>query len=361
VISYWIKTKVGLGSIIVTVILLNHGFCGDPRTELLEFLNKASKSNDTLSGKVEEFELPDTNIAAGSLPLKAEKTTSSARFHKQGENILFETSGNVELSNVGVDSRFNNIADVIVFSEDQVFSFLPLGSGADPFANLHIYRPKDVPHLRRRIDNSLVFVLASAYQVSGLSVASAVISPDAKVSGDLQTGLSLHVISKSPVKNELKYNVKASEGKFSTFAILDTQLGESGSIVYEVRSEGLWNGHSAIPDIVVKRVSGATFGNPVVNQYKVGVEPSDEKIKFPIDKLFFKRYERDYTVSNGEKLTGEIIEAVPENIRGLGMKRFATDRNPLRRGYGYTIAAGVLFSLLAIFSTFWILKKGRMR
>jgi hypothetical protein len=43
------------------------------------------------------------------------------------------------------------------------------------------------------------------------------------------------------------------------------------------------------------------------------------------------------------------------------MKRFDTIQNPLRRGYGYTIAAGVLFSLLVILGIFWILKKGRVR
>jgi len=350
---------------IVLVLLLNHGYGGDPRTELLDFLEKATKSTDILSGTLETLKLADTDITKGSLPLKSDESARVARFYKHGEDILLETSGNIELSNVGPGSRFNNIADVIVFSDDQVFEFIPLVSGLDPFANLRVHRPKDAEGLRSRIDDSLIFVLASAYQVNGLSFASYVISPDAQVSGDLQSGLSLHVTFETlSGKNDLKYIVKASDGKFSSYAKVESTVAGAGNVVVEVRCDGLWNGITASPNLVVRRLSGGPFSNPVVEQVKVIVEPWDESIKFPIDKEFFKRYERDYTFHKGVDFAGqniEVIEAVPGHIRGLGMKRFDTIQNPLRRGYGYTIAAGVLFSLLVILGIFWILKKGRVR
>jgi hypothetical protein len=357
-----VKANRGCCCGILVILLQNQVHAGDPKSELLDFLEKASRSIEILSGTIEEIKLSDTDITKGSLPLKSDAIASVARFFKNGENILLETSGNIELSNVGPGSRFNNIADVIVFSDDQVFEFLPLGSGADPFGNLHIYRPKDVPQLRRRIDENLIFVLSSAYQVNGLSVAPSVISPEVQVSGDLQSGLSLHAKSgsKEAISNS-RYNVTASDGKFSTYAQVEGQITGAGSLVIEVRCDGLWDGLTAIPNVVVRKVSGAAFGDPVVNQYKVIYEPWDESVKFPVDKLFFKRYERDYTVSDGLEFKGEVIEAVPEHIRGLGMKRFSASENPLRRGYGYTIAAGVLLSLLVILGTFWILKKGRVR
>jgi hypothetical protein len=360
--TFQIIRKAVCCNFILLMLLLNHGYGGDPKGELIDFLEKASRSIEVLAGTLETLKLADTDISTGSLPIKSEGNASYARFYKHGENILLETSGNTELSNVGPGSRFNNIADVIVFSDAQVFEFLPLGSGADPFANLHIRRPKDVPNLRRRIDDSFVFVLASAYQVNGLSVAPSVVSPDVEVSGDLQSGLSLYAKSGSKEANSnSRYTVKASEGKFSTYVRVESQLTGTGSLVVEVRCDGLWDGLTATPSIVVRKLSGTAFGEPVVNQYKITVEPWEESIKFPIDKFFFKRYERDYTVSNGDELTGEVIEAVPEHIRGLGMRRFAISREPLRRGYSYTIAAGVVFSLLVIFGTVWILKKGMGR
>lgn len=329
----------------------NCTYADDATKSLRSFLGKASKSVESVTGKMDTFELGSTAISEVDVQAVVGDPASSSRFFKGKDGLIIETLGEEGLADVGYGSKYNGIADVIGFSEKELFSFVPVQYSAKPFANLSIYPRHQAPQFDNRIQTSFLNVINGLFEISGFPIASAAIRPEAKIVGDLSDAIELNISeSTNGIETQLSFSVQSREGNIYTTSRLLTQPTVDQELVVETRCAGRVVNDEFRPDYVIRRMSGVLFGEAQTELFKMTLSERDSEINFPIDKYFFKRYERDYTVCYGDStVTSEMIEAASETNRQLGEKRFASSAAGAQRS-GKSIALIFTAILLAAIS-----------
>lgn len=331
-------------------------YADDATKSLLSFLGKASKSVESVAGSMDTYELGSTAISEIDVQSVVGAPASSSRFFKGSDGLIIETLGEEGLADVGYGSKYNGIADVIGFSEKELFSFVPVQSTAEPFANLSIYPRHQAPKFDNRIQTNFLNVINGLFEISGFPIASAAIRPEAKIVGGLSNGIELNIADKtSGIGTQLSFTVQSRAGNVYTTSRLLTQPTVDQELVVETRCAGRVVNDEFRPDYVIRRMSGALFGEAQTELFKLTLSEKEPEINFPIDKYFFKRYERDYTVCYGDStVTSEMIEAASEANRQLGEKRFALSAAGAQRS-GRSIAlifTAILLVALSIVITY---------
>lgn len=224
----------------------------------------------------------------------------------KGDDALVEFLGNPGMTPAGGESRskYSDIFQVLAASKDGTFDFTAL---APTHATLKTYTPDQPEWVRNRIDSQILDPLSAFSTINGFPIATLLTNGEAVVRADPAKGqYSITAKHKDPGHpSTLTYDLAITDQAVRCSSKLTGGPPDS-VITIETLAEGDIQSGTFIPRRVAKRTSAPGWGDTGPGWRDVTREvahftPKDfEPAPFPITADFFKKYERPYSVTQGD-------------------------------------------------------------
>jgi len=298
-----------LGALLLCVGLLPcvPSRAGDDSKDLAALLSRADVVARGFRGEFETFrgeDRPDEPLDFRTDGLKRE---FKGRLWVKGDDALVEFLGDPGMTPPGWNGRYKNVVQALAASKNETFDFTAIGSTAAPYANLRVYAPDQPEWVRNRIDSQVLDYLNALSTINGFQVESLLTSAEAVVKADPAKGrysiTARHNDAKNP--STITYDLTISDQTVSCSSKLTT--GPAASvIIIETMAEGEIQGETIIPRRVARRISAPAWGDmgpglrDVTREVALFTPKDLEPAPFPISSDFFKKYERPYSVIQGD-------------------------------------------------------------
>lgn len=272
----------------------------DDSKDLAALLSRADVASRGFRGEFETFRGEDQPNAPLDFRTDDLRPEFRGRLWVKGEDALVEFLGGPGMEPSGRDARDKSreIIQVLAASKDATFDFTALPRQN---ATLKIYNPDQPEWVRNRIDSQILDPL------NAFSFAKTLINDEAVVRAD-------------PAKGQYSITAKYNDARNPSIVICDLAItdqtasissklavGPPASVItIETLAEGDVQDGAIIPRRVVKRISAPGSGDvgpewrDVTREVALFTPKDFEPAPFPITADFFKKYEKPYSVIQGD-------------------------------------------------------------
>lgn len=279
----------------------------DGSKELAELLSRADVVARGFRGEFETFSGEDQPEAPLDFRTEGLRWKARGRLWVKGDDALVEFLGYPGATPAGSESRYEDIIQVLAASKDGTFDFTAVGPAAMYHATLKTYSPDQPEWVRNRIDSQILDPLKSLSTISGYPIATLVASGDAIVQANPAQGqYSITAQHKDPGHpSTLTYDLTITDQTVRCSSKL-TAGPPASVITIETLAEGDIQSGTIIPRRVAKRISAPAWGNlgpgwrDVTREVTHFTPKSFDPAPFPITADYFKKYERSYSVTQGD-------------------------------------------------------------
>lgn len=245
--------------------------------------------------------------------LKGLKLQSQGRIWVESGNVVVEFLGGSEMTAVGKGSQYNDIEEVLALSDGTAYRFTAVGSTLTPYANLRIQDPGKSNLISSSINENILVYLKAITEIGGFPISSVLSVPNSVVRVDPSKGFysvsAKYDDATNPASISYELTVVGSEVKCKSK--LTTGIPARSLSIESLVEADLTDG-VIIPRQVARRLSGPGYG--VARREIMKFTPKElEGLKFPITSQFFRRYERNFAVLQGESQeSSEYVTATPD-------------------------------------------------
>jgi len=316
--------RVGSVGGLILGIVLTHSACAGALEDLAAILADAEKPVSFFRGRITAYKGEDTVESVQqdiSHTVDGLRKLHEANVWIDGSHALVEFSAEpaTNISDpgsryVGPSSPYNDLNEVLATGSAGAFQYLTIYSSDKPFANLHVFDARNSELIRIRLNDVAFSALKAFTELGQFPLKAVLVDPSCEVTYRKTDGRYIvHAKSDQAGRNTtLDYWISRTGQDVEARMSLSTDDGNRGDLLLQSHVRGIAGRDGIIPKVITRRYSGSLFG-PTEREV-VHIEAKDlEHVGLPVNRDFFRRYERDYAVlDNQATRTDALVRATPD-------------------------------------------------